>query len=348
MISSKRFWQMLSLSVLLSGAALAWLLPSAFTLESWQRLAHVPLWGFALLLAMLSLRWVCGGARTAVLTRLTGAQLSVSQGVRCHMMGTFSSVITPAGGGNALGMTWLLHHYGVALPQAVLVNVLVTVTDMSFFAWSVPLAVLWLAHQGVQLPIDNTSWWVAGFAVVAFSASLLLSFRLHWVTAVVRWGVHWRGLLRWRRVARWRKGVLAFLEQLEQASALFARTPRWVHLQLHVISALFWTVRFAVFNAAAIAVGLAAGQLELLAAHDAIHALAFLMPTPGASGYVEAAFGWLLKGLADPERLAATVILWRLVDYYVYFLLGPFIGSSVLSSIATRQATRQATPPSDV
>jgi uncharacterized protein (TIRG00374 family) len=344
MISSTRFWQILGLSLLLSGGALAWLLPSAFTPESWQYLVRVPVWGIALLLLALSVRWLCGGYRTAVLARLTGAQLSISQGVRCHMMGTFSSVITPAGGGNALGMTWLLHHYGVALPRAVLVNVLVIVTDMSFFAWSVPLSVLWLAERGVQLPIENPLWWVAGFAVVAFSASLLLSFRLHWLTAVVRYGLHWRGLLRWRRLAGWRKGVLAFLEQLEQASALFARTPRRVHVQLHALSALFWLVRFAVFNAAAVAVGLAAGQLELIAAHDIIHALAFLMPTPGASGYVEAAFGWLLSSLADPERLAATVILWRLVSYYLYFLIGPFIGSSVLSSITNRQAT----PPSEL
>jgi len=344
MISSKRFWQILGLSLLLSGGALAWLLPSAFTPESWQYLVRVPVWGIALLLSALSLYWFCGGLRTAVLTRLTGAELSVSQGVRCHLMGTFSSVITPAGGGNALGVTWLLHHYGVALPRAVLVNVLITVTDMSFFAWSVPLAVVWLAKRGVQLPIDNPSWWVAGFAAVAFSASLLLSFRLYWLTAVVRRGLRWRGLLRWRRLARWRKGVLGFLEQLEQASALFARTPWRMHLQLHALSALFWVVRFMVFNAAAVAVGLAAGQLELLAAHDVIHALAFLMPTPGASGYVEAAFGWLLKSFTDPERLAATVILWRLVSYYLYFLVGPFIGSSVLSSITTRQAT----PPSEL
>lgn len=344
MISSKRFWQILGLSLLLSGGALAWLLPSAFTPESWQHLVRVPVWGIALLLSALSLYWFCGGLRTAVLARLTGAELSVGQGVRCHLMGTFSSVITPAGGGNALGVTWLLHHYGVTLPKAVLVNVLVIVTDMSFFAWSVPLAVLWLANRGVQLPLDNPSWWVAGFAIVAFSASLLLSFRLHWLTAVVRRGLRWRGLLRWRRLARWRKGVLAFLEQLEQASALFTHTPRRVHLQLHALSALFWVVRFMVFNAAAVAVGLAAGQLELLAAHDIIHALAFLMPTPGASGYVEAAFGWLLKGLANPERLAATVILWRLVSYYLYFLVGPFIGSSVLSSISARQAT----PPSEL
>lgn len=344
MISVKRFWQILGVSLLLSGGALAWLLPSAFTLESWQLLAAVPWWGFALLVLVLCVRWLCGGWRTAVLVRLTGAQLSVSQGMRCHMMGTFSSVITPAGGGNALGMTWLLHHYGVALPQAVLVNVLVTVTDMTFFAWSVPLAVLWLAQKGVRLPFDNPSWWVAGFAVVALAASSLLSFRLRWLTAVIRLGLHWRGWLRWRKLARWRKGVLSFLTQLEQASALFARTPRRVHLQLHALSALFWMVQFAVFNAAAVAVGLAVGQLELLAAHDIIHALAFLMPTPGASGYVEAAFGWLLEGITEPERLAATVILWRLVSYYLYFLLGPVVGSSALS----RMATRPAAPPSEV
>lgn len=344
MISAKRFWQILSLSLLLSGGALAWLLPSAFTPESWRLLAGVPWWGFALLAGVLCVRWLCGGWRTAVLTRLTGAQLSVNQGVRCHLMGTFSSVITPAGGGNALGMTWLLHHYGVALPQAVLVNVLVTVTDMSFFAWSVPLAVLWLAQRGVQLPFEHPLWWVASFAVVALSASLLLSFRLHWLTAVIRLGLHWRGLLRWRKLARWRKGVLMFLAQLEQASALFARTPRRVHIQLHALSALFWIVRFTVFNAAAVAVGLAAGQLELLAAHDIIHALAFLMPTPGASGYVEAAFGWLLSSITEPERLAATVILWRLVSYYVYFLLGPLVGSAALRHITPRQAT----PPSEL
>ena len=111
-----------------------------------------------------------------------------------------------------------------------------------------------------------------------------------------------RWLSSWSRLTRWRKGLLTFLQQLEEASVLFVQTPWHVHIKLHAVSALFWCVRFAVFNAAAVAVGLVVGQLELLAAHDIIHALAFLVPTPGASGYVEAAFGWLLAGLANPEK----------------------------------------------
>ncbi|MEM7734987.1 MAG: lysylphosphatidylglycerol synthase transmembrane domain-containing protein [Deinococcota bacterium] len=334
--TSKRFWQILAVSLALSAAALAWLLPSAFSADSWQQLSRVSPWGLGLLLIALCARWLCGGWRTAILARLTGADLSVLQGVRCHVMGTFSSVITPAGSGNALGMTWLLHHYGVALPKAVLVNLLVTVTDMSFFSWSVPLSVLWLYNRGVELPLARPLWTVAGFMAFAIAASLLLSLRLRWLIAVVRW------LSSWSRLTRWRKGLLTFLQQLEEASVLFVQTPWHVHIKLHAVSALFWCVRFAVFNAAAVAVGLVVGQLELLAAHDIIHALAFLVPTPGASGYVEAAFGWLLAGLANPEKLAAAVILWRLISYYLYFILGPLIGSSVVNQSLWRKQHKQA------
>ena len=80
--TSKRFWQILAVSLALSAAALAWLLPSAFSAESWQQLSMVSPWGLGLLLVALCARWLCGGWRTAILARLTGADLSVLQGVR--------------------------------------------------------------------------------------------------------------------------------------------------------------------------------------------------------------------------------------------------------------------------
>ncbi len=321
----RRFWQTLLISLFLGLGSLYLILPETFQWETLRTLGTLGIPQLALLVSVLALRWLVGGWRTALLVRLSGASLSLWQGVRAHVVGIFASVITPAGGGNALGVTWLLTRYNVPLQNAVMTSVLVTVLDMAFFAWGVPVAFLYLLHVGTSLPLAGLGWLVALFSTVVFSLSFLVTFRLRLFIKGVR------ALFRLPGLRRYAERISTFLTNLESASRTFARAPWYVHLAMHACSALFWVVSFAFLNAVALALQLGVPQLELLAIRTLIHAFAFAVPTPGASGYMEGALSLALAGRATPQLVSTTVLVWRSLTYYLYFVLGPLISGRALT-----------------
>ncbi len=236
--------------------------------------------------------------------------------------------MTPAGGGNALGLTWLLTRYNVPLQNAVMTSVLVTVLDMAFFAWSVPVAFLYLVRAGTTLPLAGLGWLIMLFALTILTLSLLLTFRLQLFIGGVRF------LFRLPGLRRHAQRIDGFLEDLDTVSRTFMRTLWYVHLGLHACTALFWTINFAFLNAVATALQLGVPQLELLSIRTLIHAFAFAIPTPGASGYMEGALSLALAGRALPQTVSTTVLVWRSLSYYLYFLLGPLIGGRALTKRA--------------
>ena len=319
-----RLWQTLLLSLVLGLGCLYLILPETFQWETLRTLAVLGPPQLALLVGVLALRWLVGGWRTVLLVRFSGASLSFWQGVRAHIVGLFAAVVTPSGGGSAFGVTWFLTRYGVPLQNAAIVSVLILVLDMAFFAWSVPLSFLYLSQIGTPLPLAGLGWFVAFFSVAIFTLSLLLTFRLR----LVIWGV--RAMFRLPGLHRYAEKVDGFLENLELASRTFAGAPWPVHLGLHACTALFWLVSFGFLIVVALTLRLEVPPSELLAIHTLIHAFAFLIPTPGASGYMEGALSLALAGRASPQMISTTVIVWRSLSYYLYFILGPLISGRAL------------------
>ncbi len=324
----RRLAQTAFLSLALGLGSLYLVLPETFSASTLRSLARLGVSQLVLLTAVLVLRWLVGGWRTALLVRFSGASLTLWQGIRSHLVGTFASVVTPTEGGNAVGLTWLLTRYQVPLQNAVITSVLVTVLDMAFFSWSVPVAFLYLVHAGTTLPLAGLGWLVALFSVTVLALSLLLTFRLRLLIYAIR------ALFRAPGLRRYAERVRGFLFNLETASRTFAHAPWYAHLGLHACTALFWVVDFSLLLAVAAALRLGVAPLELLAIRTLIHAFAFAIPTPGASGYVEGALLFALAGRATPQAISTTVIVWRSLSYYLYFIVGPLIGGRALAKTA--------------
>jgi uncharacterized membrane protein YbhN (UPF0104 family) len=65
------------------------------------------------------------------------------------------------------------------------------------------------------------------------------------------------------------------------------------------------------------------GLLATLALLSSITLVSHVVPTPGASGFVEAAVG---LSVGAGGGAAAALLIWRLASFYVIFLLGPPAG----------------------
>ena len=319
-----RVWGALLLSLALGLGSLWLVLPDAFDASVWRAFRNLR-WGYlGGALGTILVWWGVSGWRMALLARAAGSRLTLAQGVQTHVIGIFSAAVTPSGGGNAVGVAWLLTRFGVPVERAVVVSVLLAVLDMAFFALAVPTAFLYLLAQGVRLPIDNLGVLIVPFSLAALALSYVLVFRLRYVTAGLK------KLLRLPLLSRFEGPLSGFLDNLELASRSFAATPPSLHAGLYALTVLSRGLFFVLLNLSLTAVGLDFGQGAVLALQMIVHAFAFVVPTPGASGYQEAVYSLLLRGGNSADTLGLGIVLWRALTFYLYFLLGPLVGGLAL------------------
>lgn len=330
-----RFGQVLLVSLALGVGSLYLVTPNLFTQEIVSAIKHVDVQLFLLAPLTILAWWFLAGYRTVLLARCTGSRLNLWQAIQTHVVGVFSAVLTPAGGGNSLGLALILMRFGVSPENAAAISVMYVVGDMAFFAWALPASLVILKVSGMSLPIPYLSTLIFTLSGLALLGSYLLVFRFSLAIRLLK------RIFNLRIFQRLRGRSQLFLQNLELASEKFAEESLSWHLVFHLISGTARLCFYMVLNIVLLALGVTITQSVVLALQIIIHSFAFLVPTPGASGYHEATISYALKGELAANLLATSVILWRFFNHYSYFLLGPLIGGfAILSTTKNRSETR--------
>lgn len=321
----KRYWLTIFVSLLFGGGALWWVLPEAFTPASLDTLRRLKTYHYLVLVLVVGGWWAASALRFQWLSRAVQNPIRFYQGVRVTLAGIFAATVTPSGGGSGVGVALSLTRYGLSAQQAVAVTTLTLTLDLAFFTWAVPASFFYLLAAGVRLPGQNLGLVVAGVSLGLLTLGYLLTFRLPLLS---------RGL---KRIAFLpplrpvRRRALRFVTELTTVHALFnERGPREL-LGFHLLTALTWGFHLGLLNAVAWALSLGVPPFELLALELLVLVLSFAIPTPGGSGYLEAALSLVLKGDAPVQTLSVAVVLWRVFGYYLYFLVGPLNGLTLLA-----------------
>ena len=334
-----RLWQAIPLSIALGVLSLWLVLPNLSLSDISTALGDLDPRLVPAIVVVVVGWWFVAGLRTYILSAQIDARISLWSAIQTHVFGAFSSTVTPAGGGNSLGVAFLLMRYGLSPQNATAVTVMTVVGDMTFFAWSVPAGFVLLTRRGLGLPIDNLPLFILGLSALSLGASYVLVFRLPFTTRIVA------RLIRFRMLKHFQPRIDHFLKELGLASERFARLSWTWHLGFHALSSLARVLYFTTFNLILLALGLDLGQLATYAFQIVIHNFAFIVPTPGASGYQEVAITYALKGQIPSGSLSAAVLLWRLSNHYLYFIIGPLIGGFAL---LTARPRRRSVAKSDV
>lgn len=295
------------------------------------RLWHQDRAALRVALALLMASYACGGARLALLARAAGVRLSVLRGARAHVVGLFAAAVTPSGGGNHPAIALTLRREGMTHATSWSIAVYTTILDLAFFAWSVPLAVIGLAlGEGI---VDRSLVWLAAPLGAAFVALwFLLTFRLRWFGRLVLRAFSLPLLRRRRRHAA------RFVLELEEATATVTGGTYLTHAALNLLTAGMHLSLHAIFFAyATLGLGAPLALLPTLMVVLLVSIGAYLVPTPGGSGYMELAAAAMFTRAADPALIAPAVLAWRLTGHYLALLLGPVLGGTMLArSLAGR------------
>ena len=272
--------------------------------------------------ALVLVNFLCGALRLRVLAHISGASLSLWQSLRAYLLGRFSDLVTPGGSGQMPVMGFALIRGGLGASRAWALTLYTAILDLLFFGLTVPLALLLLSTSVEHFPAGSL---LSALALSALFLSFwyLLAHRLAWLQYPLE------KLFALPFLRRWRASVLTSFGKLTKATALVAQRP-FAQSLLFALTAPLHLSNYAVFYVVAASLGAELDLLLTLATVLVASVASFVVPTPGGSGFTEFAVLSLFGLQTDATQITPALIVWRVLNYYVFFLIGPALGGTLL------------------
>jgi uncharacterized protein (TIRG00374 family) len=272
-----------------------------------------------LIVAAFLAKWVSPAARIGLLCRGQKIPVPYRSALLVHLIAMFVAALAPQNTGFGPATVAALRRLGVPVGRGIGVAVQVFLLDLVFFAWAVP------ASMG-YLDLSNTLELPRSAGVVAFAAAcpgiliaVVLSRRPQLVVGLIL------AVARWRLMARFASRLRKVARDYYGSARAFLRMPTSYWIALHLATAANWFGGFVLLWALMRLYGVEFGLLATLAILTSITLVSHFVPTPGGSGFVEAAVGFGI-GANPGGGAAAALLVWRLASFYVIFLLGPLAG----------------------
>ena len=261
--------------------------------------------------------FVMDPARIWLLCRNQKIPLPFRSAVLVHLTSMFAASVTPGNAAVGPAIAVALRRRGVPFGKGVGVAIQVLVLDMIFFGWSVPLSLGYLIYSDTLRLPPGSEFVAFVTAALAIVGAVSLT---RYPRPVVRLVL---ALASWRFMARFASRLRKIARDYYRSARTFKRMalPSW--LALNLVTTAGWLSGFVLLWLLLELYGVGVGLLATLAILSSITLISHLVPTPGASGFVEAAVG---LSVGAGGGAAAALLIWRLASFYVIFLLGPPAG----------------------
>jgi len=249
------------------------------------------------------------------------------------MLWNFFGAVSPSMVGGTPMAVFMLNKEGISLGRSTAIVFTILFFDQVFYS-GIPLLVsLMIPQQDIFAPLDMIKSDVLGTSVYsAFCTAWVgiaayVAFLVAALFVAPRWINWWLvRLFMLPFLRRWRVHGLHLAEELLLASHdLRGRHTLW-WLRAWLATTVAWLGRYLVLICVLLAFAdrswdlfsllLAAGRQAVL------YIIMTLSPTPGGAGIAEMGFTWLFKDLVPAGLALSLAIVWRLLAYYPYLLLG--------------------------
>jgi glycosyltransferase 2 family protein len=235
-----------------------------------------------------------------------------------HLTSMFVASVTPGNAAVGPATAVALRRLGVPFGKGVGVAIQVLIFDMIFFAWSVPLSLGYLIYSDtLRLPPGSEFAAFVTAALAIVGAVFLTRYPRPVVSLIFT-------VARWQFMARFASRLRKIARDYYRSARAFKSMAVSTWLALNLVVAAGWFSGFALFWLLLELYGVDVGLLATLAILSSITLVAHIFPTPGGSGFMEAALG--LSVGASGGNVAAALLIWRLASYHAIFLLGPPAG----------------------
>ncbi len=259
---------------------------------------------------------------------LSDKVLSWKECFQLVLLWEFSSAISPGiVGGTAVAFVLLAQEKKLDTGQSTAIVLATSYLDVLFYIVAVPLILL-LTGLDSQIPEQVGPFsksLVKGYFLFAYF--LLLSW-----AAVVYIGIFIKPafikrvliyLFKLPLLRRWKRKAHIWGEELIIAAEEFKKKKKSFWLKAFGVTTFSWVARFLLVNFLILALGYGSSIMEILARQLIMWGALLIPVTPGASGMAELLFPAFLGEYFSNIQLANTTsVLWRLISYYPYLILG--------------------------
>lgn len=269
---------------------------------------------------------------------LTNKDLSWKQAFRVIMLWEFTSAVMPSAvGGTTVAMIYV-NKEGINLGRSTAVVMATSFLDELYFILMFPLLLLTikvhtlfsvgvLAGGSDAITVTNEFLW---FAAIGYSLKLIYTIILSYGLFVNPRGLKWllMGVFKLPFLRKFRYDAHITGTDIITSSRELRNQSIWFWLKAFSATFFSWSSRYLVANALILAFFSVSDHFLLFARQLVMSNMLLLSPTPGGSGVAEAIFMRYLSDFilvaADLKQSFATVLalLWRLVSYYPYLVVG--------------------------
>jgi uncharacterized protein (TIRG00374 family) len=261
---------------------------------------------------------------------LSENQLTWRQAFRVIMLWEFTSAVTPSSiGGTSVALMYI-HKEGISIGKSSAMVMLTSLLDELYFVLMFPILMLSI---GIPLlfEIEDSPGWTHGMLWLAMTGYII---KFAWVMALV-YGIfiNPKGLgkmifiiFKLPFLKRWKRKAVKALREIELSSTELKSKKKSFWIKACVTTFISWTSRYWIVNCLFLAFFLVHDHFLIFARQLVMWVAMLITPTPGGSGIAEIMFSRYLGEFIKIEGFAvALALLWRLVTYYSYLIIGAFM-----------------------
>ncbi len=265
---------------------------------------------------------------------LSSGRLTWQQCIRIIFLWEFTSTITPSAvGGTSLAILFI-YKEKVTLGESTAMVMTTAFLDELYFLLMFPLLLLTIdiGHLfSVNGSYDGGINWgnqFFYFAVVGYSLKALFTGVVFYALFINPIG--FKRFLAFvfsiRFLKRWKRSAIQTGIDLQFASVELKNKSWKFWLQSFAATFVAWTSRYWVVNFLFLAFFVVPDHMLIFARQLVMWIMMLVSPTPGGSGFAEFIFSeYLGEFILVSSLIPILVVLWRLVTYYPYLIIGAFL-----------------------
>ena len=270
---------------------------------------------------------------------LTNNDLKWTSVFNIILLWEFASAVTPSAIGGTSVATYFIHKEGLSVGRSAAIVLATSILDELYFVLMFPILLLIVGIPDLFMSTNTSLVYnqYFYFAVVAYSIKLLFVFFLIY-------GLFINPLLikkiliiffKFPFLRKWKNEAAKTGDDIILASQTLKHQKIRFWIKAFIATFFSWTARYWVVNFLILALlfGIPDSQIFLsfqehiliFARQLVIWVMMLVMPTPGASGFVELIFSNYLGVFIPLGFVSLIIFIWRLITYYLYLFLGVII-----------------------
>ena len=269
---------------------------------------------------------------------LTGKAINWRQAFRIIMLWEFTSAITPSTVGGTAFAVIFLHKEGLSVGKSTAVVLATSFLDELYFVLMFPLILAIVGGKvlfssatvatGAQLMNNLIIVAVIGYIIILLWV-LLVGYGLFFNPSSIKKVLI--GLFKLPGLRRWKDKAEKAGDDIVASSEEFKDQPISFWLKAFLATFLSWSSRYWVVNAILLAFFNVKEHFLIFARQLVTWIMMIISPTPGGSGFAEIILGRFISDTIPGDPLhtgslaLAIAIIWRLISYYPYLLIGALI-----------------------